>query len=220
MDSDKWQGEDEVSDSEVKLNWDDESEEEETPEPVVIPKKKTTKEKIAEREEKERLKREEKLREKELRNKKLTPEEQLALRLEQQKMEEESDLRLAMDSFGGSSKSTNINLDEYTLATKEDFEKFRSNLVNKLSAVSSEPYYASFLEDLFRELCVPVETEDLKKISSSLTALYNEKLKAQRNANSKKKKGKGTSIKMEKNTNMIAQDYGDEVYDDDLDDFM
>jgi len=219
MDSDKWQGEDEVSDSEVKLNWDDESEEE-TPEPVVIPKKKTTKEKIAEREEKERLKREEKLREKELRNKKLTPEEQLALRLEQQKMEEESDLRLAMDSFGGSSKSTNINLDEYTLATKEDFEKFRSNLVNKLSAVSSEPYYASFLEDLFRELCVPVETEDLKKISSSLTALYNEKLKAQRNANSKKKKGKGTSIKMEKNTNMIAQDYGDEVYDDDLDDFM
>lgn len=86
-----------------------------------------------------------------------------------------------MDTFGGgASKSANINLDEFTLESKEDFEKFRNDLVSKLSDVSSEPLYATFLEDLFRDLCVPLDTDDLKKISSSLTALYNEKLKAQR----------------------------------------
>ena len=139
------------------------------------------KEKLAEREENERLKKEEKQKDRELRNRKLTPEELLVEKLERQKMQEESDLKLAMDTFGvRQPKSTNINLDEFTLASKEDFEKFRSNLVNKLAAVSSEPYYASFLEELFRDLCVPIDTDDLKKISSSLTALYNEKLKAQR----------------------------------------
>ena len=128
-------------------------------------------------------KREEKLREKELRNKKLTPEELLADRLERQKLQQESDLRLAIEAFGGGDsnpRSANLDLDEHTLASKEDFEKFRLNLTNKLAAVSSVPFYASFLEDLFRDLCVPIDIDDLKKISSSLTALYNEKLKAQR----------------------------------------
>ena len=70
----------------MKENWDDEDEVEAVPEPVVVPKKKTMKEKIAEREEKERLKREERARERELRNKKLTPEEILAEKLERQKV--------------------------------------------------------------------------------------------------------------------------------------
>lgn len=98
-------------------------------------------------------------------------------------LSEESDLKLAMDTFGGGSpttKSANINLDEFTLESKEDFEKFRTDLVTKLADVSSQPFYSSFLEDLFRDLCVPLDTDDLKRISSSLTALYNEKLKAQR----------------------------------------
>lgn len=87
-----------------------------------------------------------------------------------------------MDTFGvgSASKSANINLDEFTLQSKEDFERFRTDLVSKLSDVSSEPFYSAFLEDLFRDLCVPLDTDDLKRISSSLTALYNEKLKAQR----------------------------------------
>lgn len=84
MIADRWQGEDE--DDAVKENWDDEDEPEEVPEPVVVPKKKTMKEKIAEREEKERLKREERQRERELRNKKMTPEELLAEKLERQKV--------------------------------------------------------------------------------------------------------------------------------------
>jgi len=217
--TDKWAGEDEISDSEIKDNWDDESEEE-APVQIVVPKKLTMKEKIAQREAKEKAEKERKQKERELMNKKLTPEEQLALKLEQQKLQQQADLNLAMEAFGVSkSKSTSINLDEHRLASKEDFAKFRSNLVSKLSEVASEPYYAMFLEDLFRDLCVPIETDDLKKISSSLTALYNEKLKAQRGTNAKKKKGKGQSIKMEKN--VVSQNYdNDDMYDDDLDDFM
>lgn len=168
-----------------KDNWDDEDEVEEvSEEQVVIHQKKTMKQKIAEREERERLKKEEKLKEKELRNKKYTPEELLAQKLELQKIQEESDFKLAMDMFGeGRSKpksTSSINLDEISLSTKEDFEKFKTDLVKKLSDVSSEPFYSTFLEDLFRDLCVPIDTDSLKKISSSLSALYNEKLKAQR----------------------------------------
>lgn len=215
---DKWAGEDQ-SDGEIKDNWDDPDpvEEEKPAEPV--PKKLTTKEKIAQREEKERLKKEQRMKEK-ASLKALTPEEQLARKLEEQKLQREGDLSLAMDAFGvSSSKSTNINLDEYTLSGKDDFDKFRANLVSKLAVVSSEPFYATFLEELFRELCVPVDTDDLKKISSSLTALYNEKLKAQRSTNNaKKKKGQTikASVKYEKSN--IAQNYQDDLdYDDELD---
>lgn len=109
------------------------------------------------------------------------PHFQMLILLINLQLQREGDLSLAMDAFGVSgSKSANINLDEFALSDKEDFDKFRANLVSKLGAVSSEPYYGTFLEELFRELCVPVDTDDLKKISSSLTALYNEKLKAQR----------------------------------------
>lgn len=83
-----------------------------------------------------------------------------------------------MDAFGVSSPRPEINLDGQ-LSSKDDFDKLKTNLVNKLSTVSS-PHYGTFLEDLFRELCVQIDLDDLKKISSSLTALYNEKLKAQR----------------------------------------
>lgn len=175
---DRWEGEDE---EEVKDNWDDSDEEEDqskSVETAVVPKKKTLKQKIAEKEEEARRKKEEKL----LANRKLTPEEELAEKLKRQKLQEESDLKLAMETFGvGESTAVEVTgLDSAQLVNKESFDGFRRLLVKKLNGTQSTRGYVTFLEELFRDLSIPLEADDMKSISSSLTAMYNEKLKAQR----------------------------------------
>jgi translation initiation factor 3 subunit J len=177
---DRWEGEDE---EEVKENWDDSDEEEEQKSESVVnlPKKKTLKQKIAEKEEEARLKKEEKLREKALADRVLTPEELLEEKLKGQRLQEESDLRLAIEAFGGNSAPIEVTgLDSAELNGKEAFDGFRRLLVKKLNSVHSNRSYAVFLEELFRDLSVPMDAEQLKSLSSSMTAMYNEKLRAQR----------------------------------------
>ncbi|CAL1270739.1 unnamed protein product [Larinioides sclopetarius] len=109
--TDKWEGEDE--DDDVKDNWDDEEEEgkEEKPDqnthvsyfPVVAvqpKKKKSLAHIIAEKEEKKRKEMEEKMKLLEVNKKELTPEERVAHKLKQQKLQEEADLQLAKETFG------------------------------------------------------------------------------------------------------------------------
>jgi len=177
---DKWEGEDE--DDDVKDNWDDEDEDKEkepSPDkeqtkPAVSAKKKKLL-KIAEKDRKDRIQ----VNEPELKPK--TPEEALADKLERQRLQEESDLLLAKDAFGDSSgsKNTSSGLD-ITLYSKDDFESFKKSLVDKLIPYDKSPHYVNFLENLFRELCVSIESDDIKRLSSSLTSLLNEKVKAQK----------------------------------------
>ncbi|GBN86899.1 hypothetical protein AVEN_158649-1 [Araneus ventricosus] len=102
--SDKWEGEDE--DDDVKDNWDDEEEEgkEEKPDQNMVAvqpkKKKSLAQIIAEKEEKKRKEVEEKMKLLEVNKKELTPEERLAHKLKQQKLQEEADLQLAKETFG------------------------------------------------------------------------------------------------------------------------
>lgn len=171
----KWKDED--LDDDIKDNWDDEDEEEEVvieekPQPV---KKKPFKERIKEKDEKRRQAEAEL---EALANKVRTPEEILADKLEQQRLQEESDLMLAKDTFGVGVPSGCLS--DVELVTKANFEDFRKLLVDKLATAEKSPLYVGFLETLFRELCVGMEVDDLKRLSSSLSALYNEKIKAQK----------------------------------------
>nr|CAD7260716.1 unnamed protein product [Timema shepardi] len=96
----KWEGEDE--DDEVKDNWEDEEEEEEKKDiekqeplkPVVKKGKKALLEKIEEKEQRKREKVE-----KQPKREELTSEEIQAEKLRQQKLQEESDLLVAMETF-------------------------------------------------------------------------------------------------------------------------
>nr|CAD7197409.1 unnamed protein product [Timema douglasi] len=97
----KWEGEDE--DDEVKDNWEDEEEEEEEKKdiekqeplkPVVKKGKKALLEKIEEKEQRKREKVE-----KQPKREELTSEEIQAEKLRQQKLQEESDLLVAMETF-------------------------------------------------------------------------------------------------------------------------
>lgn len=195
---DRWEGEDE--DDDVKDNWDDEDEvAAPEPQPAKQPSqsskpssKKALQKKIAEREAAER------------RQTPLTPDEQLKEKLARQKLQEESDLKVALESFG---------VNDYSLECKEDMDKFRTTLVEKMKSIERNPLYVGFLEATFRDLCASLETDDIKRIASSLTLLSNEKLKASKGT--KKKKKATASLKMDKSDFAVYDDV-----DHDYDDFM
>ncbi|KAK3510279.1 hypothetical protein QTP70_032703 [Hemibagrus guttatus] len=193
---DRWEGEDE--DDDVKDNWDDEEEEEKKVEEkkteVKVPVKKKLATKIKEKENEKEKKEEEELRKRLQETQaesQLTPEEQAAEKLHLQKLQEESDLALAREVFGVDPTTTNSasGIEAMCPSTKEDFVVFEKSLRDKITQFEKSVHYSSFLESLFRELCISLEVEDLKKINNSLSVLLSERQKQE------KEKAKGTKKK-------------------------
>ncbi|KFM76142.1 Eukaryotic translation initiation factor 3 subunit J, partial [Stegodyphus mimosarum] len=118
----------------------------------------------------------------------LTPQERLAQKLKQQKLQEEADLELAKETFGVT--DTVQGIDNLRPSSKEDFDSFRKLLVEKIHQNEDSPHFISFLEDLCRDLCLNVNPDDIKKITSSLNALAHEKIKVQKAKSGKKKSKK------------------------------
>ncbi|KAM4618343.1 eukaryotic translation initiation factor 3 subunit J-A [Polymixia lowei] len=188
---DKWEGEDEEED--VKDNWDDEEEEskEEKKAETKQPDKKKLSEKIKEKENVQ-TKKQEKFRKKleeSQESSELTPEEETAEKLRVKQLQEDSDLKLANDTFGVSNNITGI--DAISPSSKDDFTEFEKLLKDKISPYEKSIHYSGFLESLFRDLCLSLEVEDLKKINTSITVLLSEKQKQEKQLNKGKKKKKG-----------------------------
>ncbi|XP_004067078.1 eukaryotic translation initiation factor 3 subunit J [Oryzias latipes] len=218
---DKWEGEDEEED--VKDNWDDDEEEDDEkkkeeakkPETKVSDKKRLS-EKIKEKENRLKKKQQE-LQEQE--QEELTPEEQLAEKLRVKKLQEEADLELAKDAFGVGSVT---GIDAMCPSSKEEFTEFEKVLKEKISQFEKSVHYSSFLESLFRELCISLEVEDLKKVSNSLSVLLSEKQKQEKqNKGKKKKKGviAGGGLKAQLRDDLDYAEF-DGGYAQDYEDFM
>lgn len=197
----KWQDEeDDIED--VKDNWEDEDEEPPKPAPVEAKKATGTKGKKG-------------LNKSDLgdasssNNKPLTAQEIRDKKLLEEKLQKESDLKLTKQMLGMEDKDIEL---EFPLNTKEDFDKFHKNLVHKLWCYDKSPHYYLLLDKLFRDLCVPLEADELKNLSSTLNALFNEKVKVSKSAKPKKKGTKGLAIKMER-SNLDRNDYADELDD-------
>ncbi|KAG7301722.1 hypothetical protein JYU34_014710, partial [Plutella xylostella] len=189
--SSKWDGEDE--EEEVKESWEDEEEkkdEEKKDLPPAAPKpKKKIQDKIAEKERLQREKAERMAAERALED--MTPEEKLAEKLRRQKLQEESDLRLAMETFGITDNATG-KLDSFNPTTKEEFTEFAEALNKKLSFFKSREEFPGFVDDLVRNILVQMHSADIKKVKLTVDNLYIEKQKAEKNDKSKKpNKGKG-----------------------------
>ncbi|KAI7814729.1 eukaryotic translation initiation factor 3 subunit J-B [Triplophysa rosa] len=230
---DKWEGEDE--DEDVKDNWDDDEEEEKEDEQKVEqnktevkPEKKTLSAKIKEKENIEKKKLEEMKNKETQMSNQLSPEEQLAEKLRLNKLQEEADLELAREAFGVDTTVNMTNnvsgIEAMCPSSKEDFLAFEKLLKEKFTQFEKSVHYSSFLESLFRELCISLEVDDLKKISSSLSVLLSEKQRQEKEkrANKKKKKGvtPGGGLKANMKDNLV--DYGafDGGYGNEYDDFM
>lgn len=220
---DKWEGEDE--DDDVKDNWDDDEEEEKGAEKKSEAKpteKKKLSEKIKEKESLERKKQEELLKQESESSTELTPEEELVEKLRVKKLQEDSDLELAKEAFGVVPNNV-TGIDAMNPSSKEDFTEFERLLKEKISSCEKSIHYSNFLETLFRDLCLSLEVDDMKKISTSLTALLSEKQRQEKaNKGKKKKKGvlPGGSFKATMKDDLA--DYGqfDGGYAQDYEDFM
>ncbi|KAM8877782.1 LOW QUALITY PROTEIN: eukaryotic translation initiation factor 3 subunit J-B [Synchiropus picturatus] len=243
---DKWEGEDE--DEDVKDNWDDEEEEEvkkEEPKPIEskVSEKKRLIEKIKEKENRLKKKQQEQ-NEKEnvsfqssfllwhftlfnvlfsLSSNELTPDEQLAEKLRVKKLQEDADLELAKDAFGVGSTSNSVSgIDAMFPSSKEEFTEFEKLLKEKISRFEKSVHYSSFLDSLFRDLCISLEVDDLKKVSNSLSLLLSEKQKQEKQNKGKKKKkgvvpGGGLKAQMRDELDYAEFDGG---YAQDYEDFM
>ncbi|CEG83865.1 hypothetical protein RMATCC62417_17732 [Rhizopus microsporus] len=105
--------------------------------------------------------------------------------------------------------------------TRADFEEFRQLLTDLILQHSNVSGYATFLEQLARDLADPMKDMDIRKAASSLTALANDKQRQQREAlkNNKKTKGKGQSAKTATPAPAAPTREYSTTYDD-FDDFM
>ncbi|KAI8481395.1 Eukaryotic translation initiation factor 3 subunit J [Branchiostoma belcheri] len=220
--TDKWEGEDE--DDDVKDNWDDEDESDEkkdqaekgTGTAVQKKKKRTMQEIIREKEEKKKREMEERKAREEAAQKAMTPEELAADKLRRQKLAEEGDLELAKDMFGVTSE-TGGKIDRMHPQTREDFEEFQKALVEKVCQYQGSIHFVTFLEELFRDCCLGLEADDVRRLGTTLTVLSNEKAKAAKAAKGGKK-GKKQAASMKAVKKVDLEDYS--TYGDEYDDFI
>lgn len=78
----------------------------------------------------------------------MTPEEKLAEKLRLQKVQEESDLRAAMDTFGISGSVDGINP-----TTRAELSELGDAISRKVNLYSKVDDYPGFLEELIRSVC-------------------------------------------------------------------
>uniref|UniRef100_A0A1B6DBY7 Uncharacterized protein n=1 Tax=Clastoptera arizonana TaxID=38151 RepID=A0A1B6DBY7_9HEMI len=104
-----------------------------------------------------------------------------------------------------------------SLESKEDFEKFKDDIVKHLEESTKNKNFPGFVEQLIQSLCVHLYSGDLKKIHTWVGNLQIEKLKIEKGEKTKKSKGKGkATLKFEGDT---AYDEFS-AYTEDYDDFM
>jgi translation initiation factor 3 subunit J len=104
--------------------------------------------------------------------------------------------------------------------TKANFDQLRDVLVPLLTANKKKPHYSLFLQDFTRELTKDLSSEQIRTVSSKLTALANEKQKEEKAAEKGgKKKGKAAGKVGLAGATKVADkqdttNYGDNDYDD------
>jgi len=222
--TDKWEGEDEEED--LKDNWDEDSDEEKsekTESSTTAPKrkKKNLAQIIADKEKRQQEEAERRKQLAEEAKKAQTPEEVLAEKLRVQKIQEESDRLLAADLMGGNDEEDEESkaLDAFDLNDASSLESFRKSLITKIRSVDrleKKPYFITFVEDLSRDLCFNLESDEIKRVTTVLNGMYNEKVKASKPTKGKKKAANKAKLNSGNNaiTDSMANDFGYSEFDD------
>jgi translation initiation factor 3 subunit J len=153
--------------------------------------------------------------------------------------EQEADLKHAEDLFGNigiskrkattpanavviDAKNPSATVDLTTLPlfdpkTKLQFEQLRDTLIPIISGNSKKAHYAIFLQEFTKQLAKDLPSEQIKKISSTLTALGNEKMKEEKTAEKGGKKSKAQKTKATLVANRNAATTTDvNAYDEDF----
>nr|CUU98040.1 hypothetical transcript [Hymenolepis microstoma] len=191
---------------EVPESWDaDEKPKEESKPKPQAPKKLTAKEKIAQREARRQKVVDEMLeKQKELETRQLSERER-------EELAKEQEAKLIQDSFGldDAPIPRNDELDFSKVSTKQDFNDLSVKLVAKFKNLEVSPHYSSFAEDFIRQISLQMELDNLKELSTSISALVSEKQRLS-NKNKTRRKGPKPKLVLERDVNDFDQ-YGDDA---------
>ncbi|CAL1392111.1 unnamed protein product [Linum trigynum] len=175
----KWDDED-VDEDEIKESWEDEDESPTVPAskpvPEKVPKKpvlKSTKEKTVEPAKEE------------------PPLDPVAEKLRQQRLVEEADYRNTKELFGSKSSTNEKNIDNFIPKSESDFLEYAELISQRLRLYEKSYHFISLLKTVMRHSMTSLKAADAKEVASSVTAIANEKLKAEKEANAGKKKTGG-----------------------------
>ncbi|XP_041011936.1 eukaryotic translation initiation factor 3 subunit J-like [Juglans microcarpa x Juglans regia] len=201
----KWDDED-ADDNDVKESWEDDDESTPAPEskppaekapkkPTVKATEKKGKTVVAVKEE---------------------PLDPVAEKLRQQRLVEEADYSSTKELFGktGDEKT----LDNFIPKSESDFLEYAELISHKLRAHEKSYHYIGLLKAVMRLSMTAMKAADAKEVSSSVTAITNEKLKAEKEVNAGKKKtgSKKKQIHVEKPDDDLVITAYDALDDDDF----
>ncbi|KAL9229461.1 hypothetical protein vseg_004925 [Gypsophila vaccaria] len=115
------------------------------------------------------------------------PLDPVAEKLRQQRLVEEADYKAAAELF--SKKGDDKTLENFIPKSESDFLEYAELVAHKLRPYEKSFHYLGLLKAVMRLSVTSLKAADAKEVASSVTAIANEKLKAEKEANAGKKKG-------------------------------
>ncbi|KAL8143046.1 hypothetical protein V2J09_016078 [Rumex salicifolius] len=126
------------------------------------------------------------------------PLDPVAEKLRQQRLVEEADFKSTTELFG--KKGDEKTLENFIPKSESDFMEYAELISHKLRPYEKSFHYIGLLKAVMRLSMTSLKAADAKEVASSITAIANEKLKAEKEANAGKKKtgGKKKQLHMDK----------------------
>ncbi|WCJ41947.1 Eukaryotic translation initiation factor 3 subunit J [Euphorbia peplus] len=176
-----WDDED-ADDNDVKESWEDDEE----PQPVQEPVAKTSTEKAPKKPVSKSTDKKGKTVEVAKQEPELDP---VAEKLRQQRLVEEADYKSTTELFA--KKDDDRTLYNFIPKSESDFLEYAELVAHRLRPYEKSFHYIALLKAVMRESMTAMKAADAKEVASSITAIANEKLKAEKEANAGKKKTAG-----------------------------
>ncbi|KAK8926515.1 hypothetical protein KSP39_PZI018752 [Platanthera zijinensis] len=139
----------------------------------------------------------------------------VAEKLRQQRLIEEADYKSTTELFA--KRDNEKSLDNFIPKSEHDFMEYAGLISQKLRHHEKSYHYIALLKSVMRLSMASLKAADAKEIASSVTAIANEKLKMEKEANAGKKKqgAKKKQLHVEK----LDDDVVSATYHDDADDY-
>ncbi|KAL2495097.1 Translation initiation factor eIF3 subunit [Forsythia ovata] len=199
----QWDDED-LDDNDVKESWEDEDEP--TPAPKVEPPPVKAPKKVAAKSDEKKGK--------SVEAEKEAPLDPTEEKLRQQRLVEEADYKATTELFA--KKGGEKTLDNFIPKMETDFLEYAELVAHKLRPYEKSFHYIGLLKSVMRLSMTGLKGSDAKEVASSVTAIANEKIKAEKEANAGKKKtgGKKKQLHVGKPDDDVVDGGGYDDYDD------
>ncbi|ESW24563.1 hypothetical protein PHAVU_004G141100 [Phaseolus vulgaris] len=186
----KWDDED-VDENDVKDSWEDEDEPAPAPAAPAVKTTEKASKKSSDKATDKKGKTVEPIKEEE-------PLDAVAEKLRQQRLIEEADYKSTKELFGGGKDEKD--LDTFIPKSESDFLEYAELISHRLRSFEKSFHYMGLLKAVMRLSMTSLKGADAKDIASSVTAIANEKIKAEKEANAGKKKtgGKKKQLNVDK----------------------